>query len=909
MRRLAPLALALLVASLGCQSLQRDGRSADSAETAFTPDSPGYREFTLENGLHVVFREKHDVPVVSCVVAYAVGGVNEKTGRTGLSHFLEHMMFKGTDRYAKGQIDLLTMTHGGQNNAFTAEDCTAYHFTFAAPTWEVALEIEANRMRNCLFDPREIDSEREVVIEELMGNLDTPWEMLYQKVTAALFRGHPYEHPVIGTVEDLRRTTRDDFFAHYKTWYCPNNATLCVVGDFDPAATEARIRALLGPIPRQPLPTPPTVFVPSTPATARIEFHQGFNLDRMMMAFAGPRIGQPQDYALDLASYILTNGKSSRLYRRLVEVERLCSAVDTGNDARQYGGMFMVDLEMLPGKDRRRAEAIVQEELDRLTREPVTPAELARARKQLTAGFVFQQESTLGLAQRFATLGANATTDYFFTYLDHVNRLGASDVQRVAKEIFRADRRVVGWSLAGAESMGGTGRSPAGRHRAACRAPALSPATPVSEGYRLGEQWRVVTPSGLTILILPRPDLPIAAVQTWTKSGALCETDDKAGVSQLLGGALDAGTTTRSKAQIAEAIESVGGSLEAGADGCSARVLSDDLPLALDLISDMLRHATFPAVEIEKAREMQLAGIISKQEDPDPVAADLFDEIVYAGHPYHRPGEGYEKTVKLLTRDDVLAHYRSHFVPNNTVIAIVGRVRPVAVLKLVADRFAGWEPRPVSFPPVPRLALAEKGREKYHPMDKEQIAIVLGHLGVKRSSPDYIPLLVMDYILGTGSGFTDRISKTLRDEEGLAYGCGASITSSAGEEPGTFRAWMATQPDNKEAAIQGLRREIGKFVADGPTPQELANAQEYLCGSLALSMESLSSIAGYLIRSHRNGLGPDYLEKMPAQIRAVTVDEVRRVAREYLHPDRMTLVVAGPVDEKGNVKSSAPAGK
>jgi zinc protease len=324
-------------------------------------------------------------------------------------------------------------------------------------------------------------------------------------------------------------------------------------------------------------------------------------------------------------------------------------------------------------------------------------------------------------------------------------------------------------------------------------------------------------------------------------------------------------------------------------------VLSKDFDLALDFVSELLQRANFPEDRVKMAVARRLDEIKSRLDTPSTLASDTFNELVYAGHPAHRPAIGYEATVSKLTRAQMVAFHRRFFRPENTVVAVVGDFDARTVRERIEKAFADWRADGKFAPPaVPTIVRQTKPLEKTVAVNKEQVNIFMGHLGVARSHPDYYALQVLDTILGNSPGFTSRIPRILRDAEGLAYSAFSDMTGSAGVDPGRFVAYIGCSVENEAKALAGLRREIARIVKDPVSAQELADAQAYLTGSFVLELESNTQIADFLLNAEIYGLGFDYPEKYSQLIRAVTAADIARVARERLSPETMTTVVVGP---------------
>lgn len=434
----------------------RAAEPAGSAELVKTAQAvfKDLKTATLDNGLRVYLLPVKGSPTVSVMVAYKVGSADEEKDQTGLSHYLEHLMFKGTEKLMPGDIDRATQRNGGRNNAYTSEDMTVYHFDFAADRWQSALDIEADRMRNIRIDEKhEFQQEKGAVISELNGNEDQPGDLEYKAVLAMLWpKDSPYSHPVIGQREHVQAATAEIIKRHYDKWYHPNNAALVIAGGFDADETMAKIKTMFGAIPKGDLPKrkEPT-YVKDRAGPVRKEIDSKFDQPRMVMGFNTVAVGTPEDPILDVIQYILADGKTSRLYRKLVEDERVASSVDAGNYAGRYPGWFAVSLDLLKGKDRKKTEEMVLAELEKLAAEPVSDEELARARKKLLARFVFSRESVHNLADAVARTstypGGDDVAKFFGDYLDRIVKVNKADVQRVAKEYLGRKGACVVWSV------------------------------------------------------------------------------------------------------------------------------------------------------------------------------------------------------------------------------------------------------------------------------------------------------------------------------------------------------------------------------------------------------------------------------------------------------------------------------
>jgi zinc protease len=896
----------LLIAAGSSAAQSPEAKLAATAKTLFRT----IQTETLPNGLRVYLLPIPTSPVVTTMVAYKVGAGDEDKDQTGLSHYLEHLLFKGTDKLKPGDVDRATQRNGGSNNAYTNEDMTVYHFDFAADRWKIALEIEADRMRSTRVDAKhEFEQEKGAVIAELKAGEDRPWDLEYKAILPLLFpKANPYSHPVIGEEAHVRGATAEVITRYYDKWYHPNNAALVVVGGFDPADALASIRKLFGPIPKADLP-PRKVApqFPSRPAVARKEIPSKFDVPRLMLGFNTVAVGHNDDYVFDLMNLVLSSGKTSRLHRKLVEGERVAAQVDSSNNAGRYPGWFGVDVEALPGKDRKTIERLVFAELKKLASEPVTEAELARARRSLVASFIFGNESVHGLADQISNAVTNADLDYLTTYLDRVLAVTPADIQRVAARYLREESAVVVWSVPDGDK---NGRSHGGRRGTVARTASRNERAAGAGGFSLANAKRFELENGLKVLLLENRRLPIVVARASVADVRILEPAAKAGVAALVGDMLEEGTDKHKGTEIATLMEDTGGSLSLGMTGGSMKVLATDTDLGLGLLFECLTRPTFPQAEFEAKREQLAAAIADAETQPNMKARLAFNAAVYGEHPFGRPASGRKEIVAKLTADDCREFHRSVFLPNRTTVVVVGDFDSEEMIGKIRKLTANWKKGDPARPNVAVPPTREKPFQKIvSDPTAAQTHVYIGHLGIRRNDPDYHKLLVMDNVLGTGPGFTDRLSANLRDRQGLAYTVRATICDSAGEQTGAFTGYIGTFPDKFTWVKDGFLKEFSRIREEKATLEEVEDAKKYLLGSMAFRLTTNGQVAEELLAAERHGLGLDMLEKHKAGVAAVSVDDVQAAARKHLRPDRIVVVACGPIDDDGQPLAKKKGGK
>jgi len=403
-------------------------------------------EKLLPNGLKVLLKEEHKAPVVTFQIWYKVGARNEKLGTTGMSHLLEHMMFKGSKKYGPKQFSQVVQRNGGNDNAFTGKDYTAYFENFASDRIAISLDLESDRMQNLLLDPKEFLSERDVVKEERrMRTDDDPTNTMVEQMTAAAFIAHPYQWPVIGWMADISNITRDDLFEHYHRYYAPQNATIVVAGDFDTKTLLPMIEKYFGQIPRGPAVPKVGAVEPKQLGERRIIVKKQAELPAVFAGYHTPDIKHADSFALEVLQGILSSGKSSRLYKALVYEKQL--ALYAGGDYDNVANdpnLFYVYAGVMPGKTTDEVEKALYAEIEKLKTAPAADEELQKAKNQIESSFIMGQDSIFYQAMLLGQFETVANWKMLETYVEHIRAVTKEDVMRVAQQYFTEDNRTVG---------------------------------------------------------------------------------------------------------------------------------------------------------------------------------------------------------------------------------------------------------------------------------------------------------------------------------------------------------------------------------------------------------------------------------------------------------------------------------
>ncbi|MFO0891789.1 MAG: pitrilysin family protein [Isosphaeraceae bacterium] len=896
------------------------------------PGDPGPGDLTvldrtLPNGLRTLILPRRGTSIVVCDLYYPVGSSDEPEGKTGLAHFLEHMLFKGTERFPKGQIDQLAFLAGGQANAETGEDFTHYWFLFPSDRWELALQIEADRMSEARFDRAEVEAERAVIGEERAREQESPQARLDLAHQVASYRRHPYRHPVIGWPEDLARIDADDLRRFYRSHYRAAGAVLVLAGDLDPEAAFERVALHFGSLPAgRPRRRRRAAAEPEQAGRCEFTLVEPDALPRGLLGWHTVPRGHRDAAALDVLADLLSGGRRARLWQRLVDRLKLATWAEAAHAPARRAGQFLVQVESVPGADPAEIEGLVLEILRDLAESGPTVEELARARNRLVAGWRWEREDLASLA---AGLGQAALWgDWRDLQAEHAAALSvdAGAIRAAAARYLVEKNLTVGWSTPrppkgrraaaapAAEAIARAGRPPMGQDRIGTPPPEpghdrrIHGADQAAERLRLGvgdgaarladyRPRRSILENGLRVIHERRPGTGVVALELFIDAGWLREA--KPGASHLTGRMLEEGTARRPGHEATAAIEDAGGSLETSSACLSARVRAEDLALAVDLLADVARGPAFPSDALDWTKQRTLAELQADLEDPAHHAEAIFRGLIYGAHPLGRDPRGTRREIGELTRGDVLRHHARHFAPDRAFLVAVGDFELRHLNRLVKAHFGSWAP--CGRPPEPRPPVIPPARPRLRRVDCPggQVHILLGHLGVARDHPDYEALVVLDHILGSGPGFADRLGRIVRDELGLVYSIGGGITDSADLLPGLFRVYAGTRPDQADRVIAAVTEQVRAMHEGEFSDDEVERARRYLAGAFVFDFQTVDQRAERLLELERLGLPLDDPVTWPDRMSRITPDQVRQAARTHLKPDALFRVEYGPLLRRG----------
>lgn len=891
--------------------------SAFPAESNAQPATPvptvAFEKTTLPNGLQLILVEDHRLPIVAVNIWYHVGPANEAPGLRGFAHLFEHMMFAATRHIPRGQADRLLEGAGAtDSNGSTDYDRTNYYDTVPSNQLELALWVHADRMGYLLdvLDQKALTNQQDVVRNERRQTVEgEPYGVVEEALAHALFpKDHPYYSPIIGSHADIQNAKLDDVRQFFARYYGPNNASIVIAGDIDKAKTRALVERYFGSLRRSAPVARPSVATPPITGERRVVVHDRVELPRIFMGWLTPPAYRPGDLELAVAAEILGGGKSSRLYKKLVYELQIAQEVDAAQNSYGLTSTFVVDVTARSGVDARALEAAVDAELALLREHGPSAREVERARNSLETALLSTVEKLGGdgLADQMNHYNQyTGDPGYLAKDIAQLRRVSAADVQRAVRTWLGKNARAVVTGLPGkptfddpprpraqgkgkGASPAATGINPAEPWRA--RAPKAGPAPrftlPQGDSFKLA--------NGLTVIHHYNPALPLVSSQLLVRSGSAANPDDLPGLAGFTAQMLEEGTATRSAPQIADEIAQLGAFLDTGsgvdASSVSLLALRANFAPALEILADIVLRPAFPIAEVERQRADRIGELIQQRDDPESVAAVAAAGALYGSrHPKGYGQLGTEPAIRAATRDDLVDFWRRHYVPANAALVVSGDISRSELKALAEARFGAWKAAeaPGGTPGDPagtraRLVVVDQP-------GSPQTALRVTGIGVARDTPDFAALQVMNGALG--GMFSSRLNNNLRETKGYTYGIYSGFRYD--RTPGPFIIDGSVQASATGASVREIFREIAGMREALLPAAELAAARDAQLLSLPGAFETNADIGASLAESFVYGLPLDYYARLPAQLRAVTAEQVQEAARAHLDPQKMIVVAVG----------------
>jgi zinc protease len=898
-----------------------------------------FEKYTLPNGLQVILHEDHSTPIVTVNVWYHAGSKNERPGRTGFAHLFEHMMFQGSKHHDSNYFDPF-LEAGGKLNGSTNQDRTNYWESVPSNYLDIALWMESDRMGYLLpaMSQKKLDNQRDVVRNERRQSYENrPYGLMHEIILAAMFPAdHPYSWPTIGSMADLAQASREDIADFFRHYYNPANASLCIAGDFDSAEAKKLVEKYFAPLPAGPTVEKMKPQPAELKEEKRIEMTDRVGLPRLVMVWPSvPEFGD-DEAALDILGDILAMGKTSRLEQSLVREKQIAQSVSAGQDSEEISGAFMIEATAQPGQKLADLEKAILEQVNRIQQQPPTADEVTRSLNRIETQVVRSLESNSGfggLADQLNKYNVmKGDPSYLSKDFERYQKVTPDDIQRVAKK-YLGPGRIVLEVLPGTEvKVTPDPRIPAEKAREKLAKGVKE--TPLPEAkVAVEDDARKTLPqpgpapkfalppfkqaklsNGIELLVVEKHALPLVALNLVFPKGKTMDAPNFMGRAALTTAVWDEGTKDRTAEQIADELGGIGAdvSFSAGWDTTSARLFSlkGHLPKALEIYADLLINPLFPEKEMEREKKMTLARFIQVRNEPTMLAQLAVGPTLYGTeNPYGLPILGSPEAIKRMEQQDLVNFYKAFYRPNGATLIAVGDITVEELTKDLEKVLAAWKSdssaKPVKFPELPtpqptQIILIDKP-------DAAQSVISVAQLSAERNSPDYYSLNVMNTLFG--GQFMSRLNMNLRETKGFTYGARSSFDWHV-HAPGAFLASSSVKTDVTAAALVEFLKELDGLRGEIPVkPEELNDAKDYLTRGFPSEFETISQLAQRLETLVEYKLPDDYFNTMIPKLSAVTADDVLAVAKKYIHPNNLSIIIVGDRAKVEKSLHELPAGK
>lgn len=855
-----------------------------------------YKKFVLKNGLTLLVHEDHKTPVVAINTWYHVGSKNEKPGKTGFAHLFEHLMFSGSDNFNQTYLNALQRIGATDLNGTTNPDRTNYFQNVPTSMLDYALFAESDRMGHLLgvLDQKKLDLQRGVVQNEKRQGENQPYGVTRQLLTENTWPvGHPYSWTTIGSMADLDAASMADVTDWFKTNYGPNNTTLVLSGDITPEEALKKVEQYYGDIPAGPPLAKHSEWIAKRTGTHRSTVQDRVPQARIYRVWNVPGAKSATEPLLDLGAYVLGEGKTSRLYKRLVYKEQLATSVATSNASSEIAGQFYMVLTARPGADSGKMERQADEELQALLKNGPTAAELEIAKTKILAQYTRIVERVGGFGGKSDLLASCQTyTGNPDCYKDYLKAVKAATPASV-KQAMNA------W-LADGDFVLDVQPFPTNYATTAKFDRSKPPALGKAESLNLPAMQKATLSNGLKVVLAERHAAPVVNLSLIVDAGYSSDSHELPGVASLTLAMLDEGTQKRNAAKISEEVESLGAQISSynNLDGSFVQLnaLKATLPQALNVYADVVLHPAFEQKELDRLRKDQLAAIAREKTNPSAMALRVIPGLIYGKqHAYGLPlsGSGNEQSVLRITRDDLVKYHQSWFKPNNATLLVVGDTTLAEVVPQLEKAFGGWKAGDVPKKNIAQVAQPEK--TSVYLMDKpgaQQSTIYAVQLAPPRNAPEAVQLGVVNNIFG--GNFGSRINMNLREDKHWSYGVRSSVLPARSQ--GLYLSTSPVQADKTKEALQELVREYGDIAGAKPiTEAELKEAQDNSTLSLPGSFETAGQLGGAYSTILQYQLPEDYYNTFTNKITAMTPADANALAKRVIEPGKLVWVVVGDV--------------
>lgn len=855
------------------------------------------QEFTLDNGLKVIVHEDHKTPIVAVNIWYHVGSKNERPGKTGFAHLFEHLMFGGSEHLPGSYIENMECVGATDLNGTTSEDRTNYFENVPTGALDYALFAESDRMGHFYntINQEVLDLQRGVVKNEKRQGDNQPYAVVEELVVKATYPvSHPYDHTVIGSMEDLDSATVDDVREWFKTYYTPSNAVLVVAGDVATRDALERARRYFGDIPPGPPVSHQRAWTAKMSGEHRETVQDRVPQARLYKVWNVPRYGDKHADHLRMAAGVLALGKTSRLYKRLVYDDQIATNISAYLDEREISSQFVVVATARPEHSLEKVERAVNEELRRFLNDGPTEEELKRLKTQSFAAFVRGVERIGGFGGKSDILATHQT--YLGTPHGYKERLANLEAATRA-DVLSAAREWLSDGIYTLEVHPFEEAAP-GQPEPRTEVPAPGPASDL----KLPQVQERTLANGLKILLAERHEIPVVNVWLDVDAGYAADQFAAPGTARLTTSLLTSGTKTRTALEINDQIQNLGAQLNAGSnlDLCTVflSALKPALDESLELYADVILNPSFPQSDFERQKALQLSAIANEKATPLQMALRALPPILFGPrHAYGTPltGSGTDESVGGLKRDDVANFHREWFQPKNATMIVVGDTTMDEIAPRLEKLFSSWtgsRARSKQVPTVPRPA--KPAICFVNKPGALQSVVIAGSIAPPPSDKDEVTLETMNNVFG--GTFGARLNMNLREEKHWTYGAASVLYGARAQRP--FLSYASVQADKTAETIQEILGELKGMLGEKPVSEdELNKVKQQQTLELPGANETMRDIGNLLGDLLQFGLPLDYYDRYVQRVSAVTIPDVERCARALLDPAHMVWMVVGDFSE------------
>ena len=861
-------------------------------------------EYELENnGLKILLHHNPSMPVATVMITYNVGSRNEKDGVTGATHILEHMMFKGTKDFPiDSNLDYSNQMEriGARSNATTSFDRTNYYATLGKKHVPLAIQLEADRMRNLVLEEDSLASEMIVVRNEYERRENNPYATLQKKIFSTAYKEHPYHHPIIGWKKDIESITVEKLQNFYDTYYWPNNAVLTVIGGFDKNSTLKAIKDYFGTIPRSPSPIPEVEIIEPVQKESRfVEVERSGQVGAVMIANKVPE-GMHADWpALLLLSEILGADKIGRLYKALDD-KGLASASYIFPRRVKDPGLIFIGATLTAETTHDQIQDILYAEIEKIAKNGVSEEELKQAKSVYLTNLIYSKDGPFQIADLINDGIAIGDWKDYFDFSKSIEQTTVQDLNRVAQTYFKKDQQTTGWFLPTTTDIQ---QSP--------RPQNLTDPYYFKESYEQLDVWENkysaeinFTPDIKEIFIskihLVTVDLPIEQVVSF--SGSISAGDQKSPdsnplIADLTASMLDKGTSSMDRFEIKKLLNSLGIKIQFDSNRntltFSGKFLKKDTDSFMKILADLLKKPKFDEEVFNNLKTQYEAYFLDLETSTEFKASTLLSQNLYPkDHPnYQHSLDELQKSLKAITVEDLKAFHKKHYGNKNMKIVFAGDIDSSQIQRGLRNHFSIWNAKKGTDPVASESKVASQERINYFIPDKTSVSVHMGtRTFLKRDNPDYVPFSVANYILG--GSFNSRLMKSIRQEQGLTY----SIHSFHEGDIFTSGNWgleASFSPELLEKGLNATKKEIENWNQFGVTEEEVSQAIETIKGKYLVGLSQSSTVARQIHSFILRGFSPFYIDIYPKLLNMVSKNQVNEIIKKYFDPDSIVTVTSG----------------